>query len=72
VDKDRSCVISDTELQQALSNGTSLPSPQHLLLSFQHLARDGEKLAEESWWSELEIDTDVLFLPQKTDGKVVW
>uniref|UniRef100_A0A4W5NG89 Programmed cell death 6 n=1 Tax=Hucho hucho TaxID=62062 RepID=A0A4W5NG89_9TELE len=36
VDKDRSCVISDTELQQALSNGTSLPSPLDLNSSSSH------------------------------------
>lgn len=36
VDKDRSCVISDTELQQALSNGTSLPSPLDLNASSSH------------------------------------
>uniref|UniRef100_A0A8C7KNZ2 Programmed cell death protein 6 n=1 Tax=Oncorhynchus kisutch TaxID=8019 RepID=A0A8C7KNZ2_ONCKI len=36
VDKDRSCVISDTELQQALSNGTSLPSPLDLNTSSSH------------------------------------
>uniref|UniRef100_A0A673VXT5 Programmed cell death protein 6 n=1 Tax=Salmo trutta TaxID=8032 RepID=A0A673VXT5_SALTR len=48
VDKDRSCVISDTELQQALSNGTSLPSPLDLNTSssFQHLNKGGVNFNE--------------------------